>query len=307
VVKGVQERINVKLRYIFSRICSSVFNLKTIFKEKYTTIMSSSTSNNILTLKTVQVGPFRTLMNALKDILTDTNVTFQADGMRICNVDKSQTIYVHLHLEASEFEFYECKKENIVIGVNVANFFKVINSIESSDTLTIYIENSEYNNGIVNWLSFKFENDGIKQCKTQKMKLIESEPDEIKIPDVEFSSVINLPSADFQKIIKDLNNIGETVTIVSTDKILKFSSTDGQISSEIIRYESNESMSFSKKQDSSEIIQGVFSLKSLVCLVKCTNLCNKIELFLKNDLPLVVQYKVATLGTIKICVSPQSQ
>ena len=33
--------------------------------------------NNILTIKTVQIAPFRTLMTALKDILIETNISFQ--------------------------------------------------------------------------------------------------------------------------------------------------------------------------------------------------------------------------------------
>jgi hypothetical protein len=32
-------------------------------------------SMNVLTLKTVQISPFRTLMTALKDILLETNIT----------------------------------------------------------------------------------------------------------------------------------------------------------------------------------------------------------------------------------------
>ena len=47
---------------------------------------------NVLTLKTVQISPMRTLMTALKDILLETNIIFQPDGMRIINMDKSHTI-----------------------------------------------------------------------------------------------------------------------------------------------------------------------------------------------------------------------
>ena len=71
----------------------------------------SSTEGNVLTIKTVQIAPFRTLMTALKDILLETNITFEPDGMRIINMDKSHTILIHLFLSAQNFEFYECKKD----------------------------------------------------------------------------------------------------------------------------------------------------------------------------------------------------
>jgi hypothetical protein len=62
-------------------------------------------------------------------------------------------------------------------------------------------------------------------------------------------------------------------------------------------------MGFVLKQDSSKIIQGEFSLKNLSYFIKCTNLCSQIELYLENDLPLVVKYNVASLGEIKLCLS----
>ena len=42
---------------------------------------NTSTDGNVLTIKTVQIAPFRTLMTALKDILLETNISFQTDGI----------------------------------------------------------------------------------------------------------------------------------------------------------------------------------------------------------------------------------
>jgi proliferating cell nuclear antigen len=270
-------------------------------KNYYTSVQNGN--ENVLTIKTVQISPFRTLMTALKDILLETNIYFQPDGIRIINMDKSHTILVHLHLLAHNFEFYECKKDKIIIGVNMFHLFKLINSIDNNDTLTIYIENSDYNDGIVTHLGLKFENGDIKQCKTQKLKLIEPEPDEIIYPNVKFSSIINLPSSDFQKIIRDLSCISEKLEIKSVGNELIFRCSGQFASAEIHRAESDGSMGFVLKQDSSKIIQGEFSLKNLGYFIKCTNLCSQIELFLENDLPLVVKYNVASLGEIKLCLS----
>jgi proliferating cell nuclear antigen len=263
----------------------------------------SSTEGNVLTIKTVQIAPFRTLMTALKDILLETNITFEPDGMRIINMDKSHTILVHLFLAAQNFEFYECKKEKIIIGVNMFHLFKLINTIENDETLTIYIENSDYVDGIVSYLTLKYENGEIKQCKTQKLRLIEPDPEELQYPDVTFSSIINLPSADFQKIIRDLSCISEKLEIKSVGNELIFKCSGQFASAEIHRAESDGSMSFTLKQDSSKIIQGEFSLKNLGYFIKCTNLCQQIEVYLENDLPLVVKYNVASLGEIKLCLA----
>lgn len=265
--------------------------------------MNSSNESNVLTIKTVQISPFRTLMTALKDILLETNITFDPDGMRIINMDKSHTILAHVHLAAENFEFYECKKDKIIIGVNMFHLFKLINTIEDDETLTIYIESSDYVDGIVSYLTLKYENGCIKQCKKQKLRLIDPEPEELQYPDVTFSSIINLPSVDFQKIIRDLSCISDKLEIKSVGNELIFQCS-GQFANAVIhRAESDGSMSFTLKQDSSKIIQGEFSLRNLGYFIKCTNLCQQIEMYLENDLPLVVKYNVASLGEIKLCLS----
>jgi proliferating cell nuclear antigen len=218
-------------------------------------------------------------------------------------MDKSHTILVHLFLPAQNFEYFETKYNKIVIGVNMLHLFKLINQIENEDTLTIYIENGDYVDGIVSHLALKFENGEIKQCKTQKLRLIEPDQEELEYPDVKFSSIITLPSADFQKIIRDLSCISDKLEIKSVGNELIFKCSGQFASAEIHRAESDGSMGFVLKQDSSKIIQGEFSLKNLGYFIKCTNLCSQIEVYLENDLPLVVKYNVASLGEIKLCLA----
>jgi|TARA_X000000368_G_scaffold396593_1_gene365004 proliferating cell nuclear antigen len=259
--------------------------------------------NNILTIKTVQIQPFRTLITALKDILIETNIEFSKNGIKICSMDKTHTILIHLILNASNFEMYECKKDRILIAVNMLYFFKLINSIDNDDTLTIYIENEDYNDGVVKELGLKFENGNIKQSKIQKLRLLEPDEEELDLPNLEFSSIINMPSCDFQKIVRDLANISEKLEIKSINSELIFKCSGQYANAEIRRSETESNMQYIKK-DKDNIIQGEFPLKNLVYFIKCTNLCNQIEMYLKNDQPLIVKYNVATLGEIKLCLTP---
>ena len=269
---------------------------------------SFSETNNILTIQTVQIAPFRTLMTALKDIFVDTNITFTKEGIKIINMDKSQTILTHLSLQAENFESYECKKDKIVIGVTVSNLFKLISTIDTDDTLTIYIEEEDYTDGVVAFLGLKFENGDIKQQKFQKLQLIDPDLEELEMSELKYSSVLNLPSSDFQKIIRDLSIIHDTIEIrsvtTSAGSELIFKCKGRFAQAEIRRAESDGSMTYKKKQDIDKIIQGEFSLKNLGYFIKCTNLCNQIEMYLENNKPLVVKYDVASLGTIVLCLSP---
>jgi proliferating cell nuclear antigen len=188
------------------------------------------------------------------------------------------------------------------------HLFKLINTIDNDDTLTIYIEKDDYADGIVQYLGLRFDNGDIKQQKIQKLRLIEPDNEELDVPDVKFSSILNLPSVDFQKIIRDLSCISDKIEIKSISTAdgaeLIFKCTGGFAHAEIRRAESDGSLDFLVKQENSKIIQGEFSLKNLSYFIKCTNLCNQIEIYLENDLPLVVKYNVASLGEIKLCLAP---
>ena len=92
-------------------------------------------------IKTVQSSAFRVLVEALKDILQDVNIHLDQTGIKVITMDVSQTVLVHLKLEAKHFEYYFCEKDT-VIGINLGNLFKLIKSMSNNDTLTLSISKS---------------------------------------------------------------------------------------------------------------------------------------------------------------------
>jgi proliferating cell nuclear antigen len=59
------------------------------------------------------------------------------------------------------------------------------------------------------------------------------------------------------------------------------------------------------EKSENEIVQGVFNLKYLTLFCKCSSLAKTVELYLKNDYPLIIRYSVASMGDIKLCLAPQ--
>jgi hypothetical protein len=55
-----------------------------------------------------------------------------------------------------------------------------------------------------------------------------------------------------------------------------------------------------------QTILNQISLPHLVLFTKCTNLCNNLDIHMKNDWFLMIKYVVANLGEIKLCLMPCS-
>jgi proliferating cell nuclear antigen len=253
-------------------------------------------SKNILTITTIQITPFKILMSALKDILVDTNMVFTKKGIEIINMDKSNTVLVHLMLKACNFEKFELKHDKIIIGFNMFHLYKLISSIDNDDTLTIFIDSKDYQDGIVSNLSIKFENKEMRQSKIQKLRLIDPNA-EIGLPYVNFTSIIKMNSAAFQKIIKDATALSKIVNITSVGDELVFSCKGQYATSQV-------NIHIQQEFPNNKVVQGEFVLKSLMSFIKCTNLCNHMELSMENNTPLIIKYDVASLGCIRLCLSP---
>jgi proliferating cell nuclear antigen len=54
------------------------------------------------------------------------------------------------------------------------------------------------------------ENDRISDFE---LKLMDIDSEHLGIPDTEYSAVVRMPSSEFQRICKDLTNIGDTGSI----------------------------------------------------------------------------------------------
>jgi proliferating cell nuclear antigen len=278
-------------------ITQSITDSNVVFQdnEDYSILYSYS----LLEIKTVQSPPFRCLIEALKEILTDANIEFDETGMKIIAMDASHTVLVHLKLESNNFEtFYS--PEKITLGISMLNFFKLIKTLGNNDTLSLSVEKDDPNK-----LGIKIENGEKNSVTRYKLNLMDLPEDPISVPPATFESVITMPSVDFQKLCRDMHNISDYLEIRSVGNQLIFNCKGDIGTAEHVIGENNSGMAFIKNNNPEEIVQGVFALKHLVMFTKCTNLSNQVEIYLKNDYPLIISYGVASLGNIKLCLAPQ--
>lgn len=249
---------------------------------------------------TIQSIILKSTIEALKEILPDTNMEINADGIKILSMDPTHTTLVHLNLCKDNFEVFHSTHKQ-VIGVNMVNFFKLIKTLTSNDILSLFIEKDD-----INHLGIKIENSTKKSSTTFKLNLMDLS-DEIKyVPPAKFTSVITMKSTDFQKICRDMSNISEEIEIKSVAGQLILTCKGEFAQQETILGESTQGgMSMTTHKDEEDIVQGVFSLKYLTLFTKCTNLCQTTQIFLKNDYPLIICYNVGSLGEIKMCLAPK--
>ena len=252
-------------------------------------------------VRTVQASAIRTLVEALKEILTDVNIEVDETGIKIIAMDSSHVALIHMKLAAKNFEKFYCPKMTIC-GVSMLRLYKLLKIMSPNDTLTFYVEKDEPSE-----LKIQIETGEKGLRHNFSLKLMDLFIDKVEVPPAEFSSVLRMPSADFQKLCRDMSNLADEIEIKSSGNQLIFKiANDWVDQTTIIRESGNNGMTYIQNLTPDEVIQGVFSIKKLVTFTKCTNLCQNIEIYLKNDYPIIIKYSVANLGEVKFCLAPKN-
>lgn len=261
--------------------------------------MDSSDNEILVSFHTVQGTTIKGLFESMKEILNDVNMRFDKTGMKITAMDGNKCACVHIKLERSKFEHFECNQENVVAGVNMLSLFKLIKTIGSHDTVKFNIyKDKPYE------LVIMFENSSKNTTTKSVLKLLDINEDIYSIPDVEFDSQINMPSLDFQKYCRDLSIFSEVIKIRSGPTGLELIA-DGDFASQhvcISQSGDDASMCITK---GNEVVEGIYSVKYLNLFTKSTNLSNIVELYLMNEYPLILVYYVGNLGKLQYCLAPK--
>ena len=249
--------------------------------------------NKIVEIKTVQSNAIRILFEALKDILTDVNLQFSDEGIKIISMDGSKQAVINLKLDASKFEKFYCKSP-MRAGLNMTSLYKIIKSVKNSDIITMYISESTTTK-----LNIEIENKEKKTNILTVLKLLDIDEDILDIPNIAFDTVKTMPSNDFQSYVRELSIITNRIKLESLNNTFSMSGEGDFAETKIVVGDSN-NIELQNEHNAS----GTFYIKYLLLFTKSTNLCTTVEIYLKNKFPLILVYNVANLGKLQYCLAP---
>ena len=253
----------------------------------------SANSNKIVEIKTVQSNAIRILFEALKDILTDVNLQFSNEGIKIISMDGSKQAVINLKLDANKFEKFYCMTP-IRAGLNMTSLYKIIKSVKNSDIITMYITENDTTK-----LHIEIENKEKKTNILTVLKLLDIDEDILDIPNIAFDTVKTMPSNDFQSYVRELSIITNKIKLESVNNSFSLSGQGDFAKTKIVVGDSN-----NVELDNEHNASGTFHIKYLLLFTKSTNLCTTVEIYLKNKFPLILVYNVANLGKLQYCLAP---
>merc|ERR1712204_14789 len=242
---------------------------------------------------------------------------------------------VSLQLTEGGFENYRCDS-NQVLGIQFAALNKILKCMTNKDSLSIQAQDDG------DLINFIFESQDQKRYSNFELKLNDIDAEQLGIPDTDYGTTVKMPSAEFQRICRDLAAIGDTVTISATKNGVQFA-VDGDIGAGSMMIkgmvggagaqkavkdedatqmgEEDEDMQMAVPTQNvdddgdaedngvrielEESVQQTFSLRYLNNFTKATGLSKEVVLRMGADVPLEVEYKIADFGSLRYYLAPK--
>lgn len=248
----------------------------------------------------VQGSLLKKVLEAIKDLLNEATWDCSANGINLQAMDNSHVSLVSLNLRSDGFDKYRCDR-NLSLGMNLNSMSKILKCASNDDIITIKAQDD------ADTVTFVFESQNQEKVSDYEMKLMNLDTEHLGIPDTDYSCVVKMPSAEFQRICRDLSQIGDSVIINCTKEGIKFSAS-GDLGTGNIKLV--QSATVDKEEEAviiemQEPVSLTFACRYLNSFTKATPLATQVILSMSADVPLVVEYKIADMGSVCYYLAPK--
>lgn len=246
-------------------------------------------------IKTTQTSAFKTAFEGINSLLNDANLEFHPDtGIIIKEVDKTGKILVFAKFEKDSFDTFDLTEKKVV-GVDIASINKCLKNANNFDVLTI----EDLEDGSIQ-ISMDCHNKKLKKkFMLTKMNLPIPEATDAIQP-IDFTHKISMSSSDFHGYCKNLSTYEEPIIINVEPTRISFSVI---ADCGLVEYEMGAGRQLNIETYTQQPLVMKYDIKYLLLFSKCSNLDDKVSLYIKDGYPLVVQYRLASLGELKLVLN----
>jgi len=248
-----------------------------------------------------QGGLMKKILEAIKDLVVSANWDLSSEGMSLQAMDQSHVSLVSVLLNSSGFEDYRCDS-NCIMGISLDTMTKVMKCCNNDDSLKI-----EYKDDPGDAAIFTFESPHQDRTSEFNVKLMTIDSEHLALTDDGYDSCITMPSGEFQRICRDLSQLGDSVTIAVVKNSVTFKASGDLGEGNITLLESTGSEKDDEKVsiEMENPVALTFAGKYLIHFCKGAPLSPLVKLTLKNESPLIVEYAISDFGSLRYFLAPK--
>jgi proliferating cell nuclear antigen PCNA len=219
-------------------------------------------------------------------------------GIFLRMMDHHRRVLIDLNLssESSGFTMFKFSSKKMFLGINLTHFHKMVRPIKKKDQIELFIDDEFPNN-----LCIKVTPKENNRTTTSTVKIQSIQNLEIDLP-TGYSNPISISSINYQKMLKELGNIGNSIQVSAKKYSINFSCSATGVYGRTV--------SFGNTEDNDDDDEDVnydqeFNTETLSRISKLAGLNTNIQIY--PGKPLYFKSNVGNLGEINIYIKSKEQ
>ena len=224
----------------------------------------------------------------ISELVNEVVFKIDKDKLELVAMDPANVAMIVYKLLSTVFVEYDVGKET-EIAVNLDNLKQVLRRAKPSDTLTLELLESK--------LKITLKSSSIRVFT---LSLISMHEERQKVPDLDFKCIIEMPCILFDEAIEDMDVVSDSVAFEVQDKKFNIQAA-GNISTAKVSFSSGDNVKINSKED----VRARYSIEYLKKIIKGSKLSDSMVLWMSNDYPLKVEYKIIDKLSLATILAPR--
>jgi len=213
---------------------------------------------------------FSEIISIISELVLEVRIKVNKEGMSIIAIDPANVAMVSFKLPNTGFSGFDVDKEEI-LGINLENLKAVLRRCSTNSVLHLIKEENTLKIEIMDKIKREFN-----------LALIDIESEEKELPNLDFESIVEMPSFDFSSAIEDCSVVADSCSFVSEpDKFI---------------IQAKGSLNSFKAEFTDEVdlqtgtCRSKYSLEYLQKIIKAGRITDKVKINFAKDYPLKLEF-----------------
>lgn len=229
-------------------------------------------------------------ISVVSDLVKEATFHIGSDGLELIAMDPATVAMVIFKLLPSAFIEYKID-EPTKLAINLDNFKQILKRAKADDLVSLSLKD--------NTLEITFKSKNIRKFS---LPIIEIDEREQKVPNLEFSTTINLPSTMLSDAVEDTGIISDAVAFIAQSD--KFTiRAEGNMSKANIDLIADDDL----KINCSSTTKAKYSVDYLKKMISGSKLASVVKLEFSESYPLKVTYQVVDKLSLSFILAPRTE
>lgn len=149
----------------------------------------------------------RSIVDTVKEITSEVNLEFEADGIHLQAMDSNHISLVSMHIVVDDLVQYRCETATVV-GVRMSTLSSMLKCIDHDGFLTLHLSDKQ-----PDVLEILFEDTKRAHTSRWTLRLLDISTDAFTIPAVQYTTTVSMPTLAFQRLFRSMASIADTCSV----------------------------------------------------------------------------------------------